>query len=86
MKGKEKVLIEMVVFLLFFFIFVDFISQKIEQSFEKTPILHVVFGLSEIKDVDQSGFLVYFLKKTPMPIGKIEFLLFSFYKFQNHKF
>lgn len=74
---QKKVLIETVVsyFVLnsSFFLSFPFIhpihSQKIEQSFEKTPTLHVVFGLSEIKDVDQSGFMVYFLKKTVMPIG-----------------
>lgn len=69
---KKKVLIETVVsYFLCHSLFSHFHfthSQKIEQSYEKTPTLHVVFGLNEIKDVDQSGFMVYFLKKTIVPI------------------
>lgn len=44
--------------------------QKIEQSFEKTPILHV---LHDLKDVDKvgNGNLIYFVRKSLMPIGKI---------------
>lgn len=71
---NKKVLIETFspyfsLLLHFKFLLIFILPQKIEQSFEKTPTLHVVFGLSEIKDVDQSGFMVYFLKKSVMPIG-----------------
>lgn len=58
--------------------------KKIEQSFEKTPILHVIFGLRKFETIDKNAFLVYFVRKSLLPTSKLSSLsqLLAFDKFQ----
>lgn len=48
--------------------------QKIEQSFEKTPILHAVFNMKELEEVEHKSYFVYFIRKSLLPISTMESL------------
>ncbi|KAG5670791.1 hypothetical protein PVAND_001030 [Polypedilum vanderplanki] len=48
--------------------------RKIEQSFEKTPILHAVFSMKELEEIDHKGCFVYFIRKSMLPIPHMDCL------------